>query len=693
MQTKEKLQRAIELKDMLKQWNYEYYTLGAPTVSDEIYDRSYYEYEQLEKTFPNLKTSDSPTNAIGSTPLLKELDTIKHTTPLLSIPIKSKNINDLKKWYSDIGGEGTEVIVQLKKDGITINSSYNNQHFQYGATRGDGYTGNIVSDHIKSVKTTRLTIEYEGKLEARGEAIMDFYYFKEKFAKFNSEIEGSASSPRNLVAGSFNLLDIKEFEKRNIDIVYFELGECDEIFDNAVEQIEFLKSQGFKTTPYVVIDNLNDLLKICESKFNHQIKIVDGFNVYTSKTDKEFPSVLCDGLVLKVNKLIDRDRLGYTAKGPKWAYAHKFESIYAKTVLTNVLHAVGKTGKITPTAVFDSVNLAGAEVRNATLNNYSFLSDMPILDDNLEIIGHDHLSLGDRIIVEKSNDVIPRVVGIVKKNKCNYIEVPKKCPTCESSIEIDKGGILHYCSNPKCDSRLEQRLKHFVSRNAMDISGLGESTIKIFIDKGFINNFADIYEIPKHKEEILKLDKFGETKYNNLIKGIEKSKNQPFEKVLAALSIPGVGNTTAKALAKEFGDIDKLINTSASELEKVKDIGSKLSKDIISYFEDQSNIEIINRLKEFGIKFTNENISTSDKFKDNIFVITGTLKESRGYYVDLIESNGGKVSGSVSGKTNYVLIGEDAGKKEEKARELKASGKPIELIESHEEFLELLNRL
>ena len=258
-------------------------------------------------------------------------------------------------------------------------------------------------------------------------------------------------------------------------------------------------------------------------------------------------------------------------------------------------------------------------------------------------------------------------------------------------MKLDEGGILHYCSNPECDSRIERKLSHFVSREAMDISGLGGSTLKVFLDKGFITNFADIYELSQYKDEILKLKKFRETKYNNLIKGIEKSKNQPFEKVLAALSIPGVGTTTAKALASEFGNIDNLIKASINDLEKVKDIGSKLSKDIVSYFENQSNIEIINKLKGLGLNFVSENKTVSDKFKDKIFVITGTLQESRNYYKDIIEANGGKVSSSVSGKTNYVLIGEDAGSKETKARELKAQGKPIELIESHDEFIELLN--
>ena len=692
MKDSKSFQRAKELKEMLNRWRYEYYTLGTPSVSDEMYDRAYDEYEELEKAYPSLKDSDSPTTNVGAMPILKELDTIEHTTPLLSIPMKSKNISDLKKWYNDIGGEGTEVIVQLKKDGITINSSYDGGSFKYAATRGDGYVGNVVSEHIKAVKSTPIIIDYTGVLETRGEAIMDFYYFKDKFAKFNTENEGSASSPRNLVAGSFNLLDIEEFKKRNVDVVYFELGQCDKQFSTAVEQIEFLKSLGFKTTPYKVVNNLEDLLKLCQSKFDNQIEVIDGFNVFTSKDDSEFPHILCDGLVIKNNSLKERQVIGNTAKGPKWAYAYKFESIYSKTTLRDVLHAVGKTGKITPTAVFDAVNLAGAEVKNATLNNYSFLSNIPVLNNDLEIIGHDHLSIGDTIIVEKSNDVIPRVVGIVEKNNDNYIEVPKQCPTCGSSVKLDEGGILHYCSNPECDSRIERKLSHFVSREAMDISGLGGSTLKVFLDKGFITNFADIYELSQYKDEILKLKKFRETKYNNLIKGIEKSKNQPFETVLAALSIPGVGTTTAKALASEFGNIDNLIKASINDLEKVKDIGSKLSKDIVSYFENQSNIEIINKLKGLGLNFVSENKTVSDKFKDKTFVITGTLQESRNYYKDIIEANGGKVSSSVSGKTNYVLIGEDAGSKETKARDLKAQGKPIELIESHDEFIELLNK-
>lgn len=776
------IQYGNELKEKIKQYDHAYYVLKHPLISDAEYDRLLKEYENLEKLYPELKTPDSPTQRVGAEPLSK-LEKFDHKTPLLSIDQKSKTIEALRKFYEDCGGNGVELLIQPKADGLTGNLNYapadSNEFHQFigdakgteygsylvnGATRGNGYTGELITENIRTIKSVPLKIPFNGHLEVRGEIIISYNSFIKNFSD-------EYSNPRNLASGTIRQLDSRLVAERKPDIVFFDIGKCDKEFTEDTERLEFLKSQGFKVMPTKVVNNLKDLIETCTSYFDGNIKIKDGFNVLDIQ---DYPDMVCDGLVIKVNNLALREDLGMTAKGPKWAFAYKFKSLKAKTVLKQVICQVGRTGKLTPVGVFDEVNLGGTKVTRATLNNIDYIKNLGptppdveeilidgfngtvsfelegkkhtvqkvvryVSTDNKHIMymvvtaenkrimfpqrteldtmfskklkfqsiefkeinvepSHFYMKIGDSITIERSNDVIPRVIGInyLERDKENVkdFEFPTVCPTC--GFELEEIYPQHFCPNIDCPDRLKGSLQHFVQRDAMDIIGLGASLIDLFVEKGYLKSLKDIYALARYKDEILQLEGFGEKKVEKLFEAIEESKNREFWRVLYGLGIREVGKSMAKTLAKHFKSMENLIIATEDELRKVEDVGDATIQEIKHFFSNEKNLEVIDFLEAQGIKMCDDTVTTSDCFAGLTFVITGTLykdgnKIGRSDVQKIIEDNGGKVSNSVSKKTSVVIIGEDAGSKETKARDLVQKGTPITLLEGYAAFEKFLN--
>lgn len=774
------IKRGYELKRLLTEYNDAYYNQNNPVVSDPEYDRFYDEYAALEKQYPELKGDDSPTLLVGSNPSGK-VNEITHTTPLLSIENKGKTSTELKKWYDDIGGEGTKVIIEPKFDGVTINTRYEGGKFMDAAKRGNGYTGDEVSSAVGTIGSVQKTISIKGKLEVRGEGIL---YCTPFFEKYSKEVGGDYSNPRNLSAGSFGLLDPKEVSKRELDIIFFDTGVCPVDFNDDEDRLEWLSENGFKTAPYIVCSTFKELESICFSYFNGMIINKNGFNVL--ETNGNVSDILCDGLVLKVADLSKREKLGITSRGPRWAFAFKFKSIKVVSPLNDVTIQIGRTGKLTPVGHIEA-SIGGTSISRVTLNNRDYIKTVGAAPDEIDKIaliregevidfemkggacylisnsgdlkvdnkesirlfsnefaifagdvmtsitnvktiknnhesyivitagGQDYyqrpnmmleamamncpvievaddyfeLKIGDKVVIERANDVIPRLIGIrydLRDGNERNIDWPQKCPTCGTIVE--ELYPLHYCNNINCHNRLVGSLKHFVKRDAMNIDGLGDAMAELFIKNKFIDSLTDLYTIDNFENELLNIDGFGKTKLENLYKAVEESKNREFHQFIYALGINEVGRTTSKALSMHFKNIDALMMATEEELMEIQDLGVVAAHSIVSFFK--SNTPLIEEFRLLGINMVDSTKTTGDALLGKTFVITGTLKESRSYYENLIEKNGGKTSGSVSKKTNYVVIGSEAGSKENKALELVKKGEPLNLVYGHDAFMALL---
>lgn len=787
------IERGQELKRRLKEYSDAYYNSGESLVTDSEYDALFEEYQEIERLHPELKTEDSPTLLVGSEPS-EEGKKITHTTPLLSIENKGKTSAELKKWYDDIGGEGTEVIIQPKFDGITINLRYTPDEsgsvLVNAAKRGNGFIGLDVTSAVKTVKSVLQHTEIEGELEVRGEGIFYYTPFMEKHSK---EVGGEYSNPRNLAAGSFGLLDPEEVSKRELDVVFYDVGVCPVEFTTEEERLIWLSKNGFKITPYIVVNSFDTLEMICSTYFGGRIKEKGGFNILD--VDGPVTDILCDGLVIKVNNIKERENLGMTSRGPRGFYAHKFESAKAVTKLEDITIQVGRTGKLTPVGHVDA-SIGGTSIKRVTLNNLDYMKnlgpapfdydkitvlingvecDVLESDDfgmtaiiqmdnkNLNIssseialiaqgyfvyvngipnkvkkavlwtdrkismvevvledksffvkpskifnamtneiknssveqsvkvveVGYFDLKIGDSILLERANDVIPRTLGIfyeMRDGSEKEIVWPTHCPTCGE--EVKNLYPQHYCTNINCHDRLVGSLLHFVKRDAMDIDGFGEKIAIQFINDGFIKSLVDIYTLDAFEDDILKIRGFGKNKLENLYKSIENSKNKKFHQFIYSLGINECGRSTSKLLAKHFKNIDALMAAQVQDLLKLEDIGIVAANSIYSFFK--KNRDLVEEFKRIGLCMTEEESTAGTSFSGKTFVITGTLLHPRSFYQEIIEKNGGKVSGSVSKKTNYVVIGTDAGSKEDKAKELVEKGAPITLLLGHDAFMEIV---
>lgn len=643
--------RYNELIEIINKLNYEYYTLDKPSVSDQEYDRYMQELIKIELENPDIVRSDSPSVRVGGQ-VLDEFTKVTHEIPMLSLG-NVFNEDELIKFDERIKKEvaNPEYVCELKIDGLSVSLKYEKGKFVRGATRGDGIIGEDITHNVKTIKSIPLKLKENIDIEIRGEIFMG----KKVFEKLNIEREKNGEevfqNPRNAAAGSIRQLDSKIAAKRNLDAFLYHLPNALNYGINThYEALKYIKKLGLKINPNIEkVKNINE--------------VISYISYWTEHRD-ELPYEI-DGIVIKLNDLNAQQQLGFTAKYPKWATAYKFPATEVLTKLIDIIFTVGRTGQVTPNAVLEPVRVAGSTVKRATLHNEEY-----VLSKDLKI--------GDIVSIRKAGDVIPEVVEpIIDRRTGNEIDFKMidKCPICDSKLVKKEGQVDYFCINKECPARHIEGLIHFVSRDAMNVDGLGERIIEDFYNMGYIRNFTDIYKLSSKKEELMELEGFGEKSVNNLLEAIENSKTNSLEKLLFALGIRQVGNKTAKLLSQKFRNLDNLINTDFDTLNNIKDIGGIIAQNIIDYFNNEENLKIINELKEIGVnteylgKVDIEN--TNEEIFGKTFVLTGTLeKYTREELKEILENQGGKVTGSVSKKTDVVIVGKDPGSKYDKAKEL-----------------------
>ena len=658
--------RIIELVNILNKANHEYYILDNPTLTDREYDRYMQELIMLEKRYPEYKLETSPTEKVGSL-VLSKFDKITHELPMLSLG-NVFNYEEIKLFDERIKKEveNPTYVCELKIDGLAVSLKYENGNLVRGATRGDGIVGEDITNNVMTIKSIPLVLNEKVDIEVRGE----IYMSKSAFEKLNEERtnnnESLFANPRNAAAGSVRNLDSKITEKRDLDCFIYHLpNPLDYNLKTHHECLEYMKKLGF---------NVNDTYKLSKN-----IDEVIEFVKESTEKRNNLPYEI-DGIVIKVDNIYYQNILGFTVKVPKWATAYKFPAQEVETRLIDILFTVGRTGKITPNAILEPVKVAGSTISKATLHN----------EDN--VINKD-IRINDKVIIRKAGDVIPEVVrSITEKREGNErdFEMAKNCPICGSKLVRKEEEAAHYCLNLECPARKIENIIHFASRDAMNIEGLGESIIENIYNEGFIKDITDIYNLKQYEEDLSTLEGFGPKMLENLYNNIESSKNNSLEKLLFALGIRQVGAKTAKILAKKYKSLDNLMNATIKELLEINDIGEIIAKSICDYFKNEENIAIINKLKEYGLNMIyldNKNIEEDDFFQNKTFVLTGTLYEiTRDKASSLIEDLGGKTSNSVSKKTDYVILGENAGSKYDKAVQLNIP------ILNEEEFIDKIKK-
>ncbi len=646
-----KNERMKFLVEELNKHNYNYYVLDNPTISDKEYDKLYYELVDLEKEL-GIVLPSSPTQRVGGE-ILDKFQKHRHEVRLYSMN-KVRDFDDLAKFMNDMAKyqKNPTFSLEYKFDGLTVVVEYNNGEFIRATTRGNGEIGEDVSLQVKTIKSVPLTIPFKNHLIVQGEGMMT----QKAFKKYNKTASEPLKNPRNGVAGAIRNLDTKETAKRNLDwFCYSILLSEDKTFSSQEEMHNFLIENGFLVGDYFKIIST---LKEAEEEIEKIDKIKDKLDV------------MIDGMVIKLNETKHREEIGYTNKFPKWAMAFKFEALETSTILKDVVWQVGRTGKVSPIAILEPVELAGATIQRATLNN-------------IEDIRKKNVYKNSRVFIRRSNEVIPEVLGLAEKlENSEKIEEPKICPCCHSPL-VKKGPLL-YCKNRDgCKEQIISRLTHFVDREAFNIEGLSEKTLWQCHQKLGVSEFSDLYKLKE--EDLLKLDNFKDKKTKNIINSINNSKNVDFYRFIFALGISEVGIKTAKDLAKRFITFDKLKNATKEELLDVEDIGDVIADNILEYFQDEENLKEINRLFDAGITINESNLVIGEKLKGLTFVLTGTLPNyTRPEMSEIIEKNGGKVASSVSKNTSFVLAGEEAGSKLDKAKSL-----GVKVI-SEEEMLKML---
>lgn len=655
------IEKKIEsLREQIRDHDYKYYILTQPTIPDSEYDKLVKELEALEKQYPELITSDSPTQRVGSD-LTKIFKPVEHKIPMLSLSntYSEEELYDFDRRVKEglPSGEKIEYIVELKIDGASVSINYVNGILKTAATRGDGSVGEEITANVRTIKSVPLKIKKDNSIshklndfEVRGEIFMNI----EDFEKLNKEREEKGektfANPRNSTAGTLKLQDPKIVAKRPLNIFTYSLISLEEEFKSQEENLSILKKLGFR---------VNEHHKKCKS-IEEVIKVCSEFEKLREKLKYEI-----DGAVIKVNSIKQQNRLGSIAKAPRWAVAFKFKSKQAITKINDIVWQVGRTGSVTPVAELEPKFLAGSTISRATLHNFD------------EIVRKD-IRVGDTVIIEKGGDVIPKVVQVVLSERSSgsrKAKPPEKCPTCGSKLFKPEGEVAFYCENSECPDQVKGRLEHFASRGAMDIEGLGESLIDLFVEKGFLKTYSDIYKLKTFKNNLVAIDRLGEKSVSNLLDSIEKSKEKPFDKVLFALGIRYVGAGAAKKLATHFKSLDALMSANEDEITKVYEIGESISKSVKKFFGDSHNKKIIEELKKADLKFTFTDAKTTfvgdNFFKGKTFVLTGTLTSfTREEAEEKIIGFGGSTSSSVSKKTDYVLAGEKAGSKLDKAKSL-----------------------
>jgi len=641
-------ERMDELINYINKASYEYYVLDNPTITDQEYDDYYNELLSIEEKYPELKREDSPTNRVGGA-ILDKFEKVNHDHPMLSFDdiFNEEEIilfdERIKKVVST-----AHYTLEPKMDGLSGSLIYKNGVLVRGATRGDGVTGEDITTNIKTIKSVPLRLTEDIDIEVRGE----IYMSKKSFLEANREKiksgEKEFANPRNAAAGSIRQLDSKVAAKRNLDFMaYFIPNPEDYGIKTQKESLEFLRKLGFVTNY-----KLNGYAK--------NVKDITNYIDSLSEKRDNLPFEI-DGVVLKVDNLEDEKRLGFTSRVPRWGIAYKFPAKEVLTTLKEIKFTVGRTGKITPNAIFSPVHVSGSLVSKATLHNSDYCIDKDV-------------RVGDTISIRKAGDVIPEVVE-VKLDRRKEDSVPFKmienCPMCNSVLV--RKDANHYCKNEHCPSRKIESLIHFSSRDAMYIEGFGESIVEDFYNLGYLKNIDDFYILDKYKDELMLLEGFGEKSISKLLESASNSKKNSLERLLFGLGIRYVGKKTAKILSKYYKTMDNLIKADFDELKSINDIGDVIAKSIVDYFSDEKNINLINRLKDLNLnmRYLGEEVNTSNEnINGKTFVITGTLSRPRDEIKEEIEGLGGNVTGSVTKKTDYVIAGEKAGSKLTKANEL-----------------------
>lgn len=649
----EKIEKMQKLIKEIEKHNYNYYVLDNPTISDSEYDKLYYSLVDLEQE-TGIILPNSPTQRVGD----KVLDGFKkkeHIVNLYSLN-KVRDFAGLEDWVNDMQREtnGTDFAVEYKFDGLNLVIEYDKGLFVSATTRGNGIIGEDVSSQVKTIKTVPLSINFKGRLLVQGEGMMT----NKSFAEYNKTATEKLKNPRNAVAGAIRNLDVKETAKRKLDFFCYSILHCEGITFKSQQQMhDFLKENGFQTGNY---------FKICKNvqEIIHCINEVD--------VNKNNLDIMIDGMVIKINQVEPREKIGFTAKFPKWAIAYKFEAQEATTMLKEVVWQVGRSGRVTPIAQLEPVELAGATIKRATLNNIDDIHRKGVLTNS-------------KVFVRRSNEVIPEIMGLAEKyDNSQAIEEPLLCPCCKSKL-VKKGPLLFCQNHLGCKEQVVDRITHFASREGFNIEGLSEKTVSQLYDRLNLRTVSDIFKIKQ--DDLLKLDNFKEKKSKNIINSIENSKIIDFSRFIYSLGINEVGSKTAKDLAKSFKNLNNLLRAEKEEIIAIEDIGEVIAESIFNYFKDEGNLKEIDNLFENGVKIKElETITKNKNIEGKTFVLTGTLSRPRGDIEKLIESMGGKTSSSVSKNTDYVLAGENAGSKLAKAQEL-----GIKII-SENEFEQLINK-
>jgi len=638
-------QRIVDLTAQLNQANYQYYVLDDPKMPDFEYDMLLRELENLEAEYPQYALPDSPTKRVGGEALSK-FQKITHPVPLMSLQ-DVFSLEELDYFLEKIFAEnpGTAFTVEPKIDGLSVSLEYQDGNFVYGATRGDGVVGEDVTENLKTIYSVPMTIPNAPKrLIVRGEVFMP----KKNFEKLNAaqEAEGKPlfANPRNAAAGSLRQLDPKIAAKRGLDILVFNVQLAEGItFNTHADSLEYLKKLQFKVIPWSVHTSADAI--------NQQVMAIN--------ENREELTCDIDGAVIKANDLSLRERLGTTAKFPKWAVAYKYPPEIKPTVVEDIVVQVGRTGVLTPKAVVRPVRLAGTTVTNATLHNQDFISERDI-------------RIGDTVQIRKAGEIIPEILEVdFSKRPAGTVPytLPSICPICGAPTKRDDDGAFLRCTGASCPAQLSRNIAHFVSRDAMDIEGFGSAIVDALIERNLLQSAADIYYLSI--DDLKLLWQKGDTAAKKLLQSIENSKKQDLSRLIYALGIRQVGAKTGKTLASHFGTLDALIAATVEELTEVEDIGAVTAESIYQWFKQSQSVEMIEKLRNAGLIFETTRVVTDNRFAGMTFVLTGALsKFTRDEAAEKIELFGGKAAGSVSKKTSYVVVGENAGSKERKAREL-----------------------
>lgn len=644
--------RVKELHNLLNKYNYEYHVLDNPSVPDAEYDALLKELVDLEQTFPELKTSDSPSQRVGGE-ILDMFSKVQHETPMLSLgnAFNETDLRDFDRKVRQAIGDNFSYVCELKIDGLAVSLRYVNGLFELGATRGDGTTGEDITANLKTIRSIPLRLNQPVSIEVRGEAFMPKKSFEALNKAKDENGEEPFANPRNAAAGSLRQLDPRIAASRNLDIFLYAIGDPGETGVQSHSQgLDLLDELGFKT---------NKERQRCAT-IEDVLQYVEGWQDKRPHLPYEI-----DGIVIKVDSLEQQDELGFTAKSPRWAIAYKFPAEEVVTKLLDIELSIGRTGVLTPTALLAPVKIAGTTVKRASLHNEDLIREKDI-------------KIGDSVVVKKAGDIIPEVVNVLAERRTGEEKdfiMPSDCPECGSELVRIEGEVALRCINPKCPAQIREGLIHFVSRNAMNIDGLGERVVSQLFSEKLIEDVADLYKLTY--EQLINLERMGEKSVTNLLNAITASKGNSLERLLFGLGIRHVGAKAAKTIAMEFGNIDPLANASVEDLKAINEIGDKMADSIVAFFEQEAAAELIEELKAAGVnmEYTGARpVAAEDSdsvFAGKTIVLTGKLEQlSRNEAKEKIELLGGKITGSVSKKTDIVIAGEDAGSKLTKAEQL-----------------------